>query len=113
MLVSTARFGASRAIQPSDSSRVKWLGRAPQRVDDPHVEIGQCREALIGNRVEIRRIGNVGDAEAQRVDAAVLHLERQCRDDAARAVDLDGLAGFEPVEFQDRRIVAAGGGVDS
>ncbi len=74
-----ARFGRSLAIHSRVSRTEKWLGwrRVAQCIDDPQIEAFEKLLAFRRDRVEVRRIGNIAEAEAQCVDLAMFEPERQ------------------------------------
>src|SRR5258706_6994206 len=77
-----------------------------QPVNDPEIQVLQGRPALGRDVVDIRRIGGIADAIAERWNIAVLQNERGKRDWTALAFDGAAFAGFDGMMDQDRRIVA-------
>src|SRR5262245_43658446 len=84
------------------------MWRVAQPVDHPDIEPVQCLEALWRDGVDVRRIGQAADAEAQRLDIAVLEQEGRSGQGAALPHNLDRIAGLDAMALQDRRIVAPG-----
>ena len=62
------------------------------------------RQALGRQVVQVARIGQSAEAEAERVDVPVVLEERQHRHRAARTVDEERLSGADAVLGEDRRI---------
>ena len=92
--------GRIASISASASSRLKCdgCGAIAQRVDDPDVEPFEQRPARLRNAFDVRRVGEVPDAEPERVDLAVVEVERRRLDRAARALDPARAAGTEPAD---------------
>ena len=74
-----------------------------QGVDDPHVEPFEKRPARLRNAFDVRGIGEPAEPEPERVDLAVVEVERRRLDRPARALDPAGLPA------DSRRSVAIGG----
>src|SRR4051794_25251905 len=83
------------------------MRRIAQSVDDPEIEILQRRPALFRNIADIRRIGGVANAVAERGDVAVLHDKRRQRQRPALALDGMAFTGLDRMLVEDRRILAA------
>src|SRR6185369_11662253 len=69
---------------------------------------GEGRDAFARDVAEVAGVRDIAEAEADRVDIAVLLADRQRGDDAAGALDADRFARRQPVLGQDRRILTAG-----
>ena len=111
MLVRIARFGLSRSIQASASVEAEMarMRLVAQRIDDPEVEPGERRDALVRQVAEVARIGQAAEAEAERGDVAMLLQERQRGDRAALPRrSSPACPAASRCSFEDRRIVAAG-----
>src|SRR5262249_51656779 len=78
-----------------------------QTVDDPEVEVFERAPAFAGDVADIRRIGGISNAIAERGDVAVLRVERGQRHRTALAKNLPALAGLDSMPRQDRRVIAA------
>lgn len=89
------------------------MGRVTERVDDPHIEVLKEIECRLGEAADIRRIGDVAEAIAERLGRTVLLAKRDCFDDAAGAGKLDRRAGLYLAAIEDGRIVAARIGVEA
>src|SRR5437667_8136742 len=76
-------------------------------VDDPEVEVFQRRPALLGNVVEVGRVGGGPDTEAERGNLAVVNQEGGKLHRAALPFGGVTFARFNRMTRQDRRIVAA------
>jgi hypothetical protein len=87
--------------------RMRRMRPVAQRVEHPAVEPGQLRPGRLGDLRHVRQIDEVVDAEAERLDAAVLHADRLEGDRAAWTRHLE--PPLQRVQFQDRGIVAARG----
>jgi hypothetical protein len=67
-----ARRGAARSIQPARFEiGVGRVRRAAQRVDDPARRAPEERPGLGLDLGDVRQVGEIADAEAERVDCAV------------------------------------------
>src|SRR5262245_51905268 len=73
-----------------------------QTVEDPEVEVFERAPAFAGDVANIRRIGSVSNAIAERRDVAVLRDESGQRHRAALSKNLLALAGFDSMPRQDR-----------
>ena len=111
MLVRIARFGLIRSIQDErvGDAEVARMRMVAQRVDDPQIEPGQRLDARGRHVVQVARIGERAEAEAERLDVAVVLQERQRLDRPALPVDRQRASpALSSCMFEDRRIVAAG-----
>src|SRR5262249_43038146 len=79
----------------------------PQGIDNPQIEIAQGSEALIGYTVNVRRIGDVPDAESQSGDGAMRHDEGQSGDPAPPPPNPHHFSGDDPVKGENRRVVGS------
>src|SRR4051794_12480954 len=78
-----------------------------QPVNNPELQVSQRRPALLGDVVEIGRVGCVAYAIAERRNMAVPYLKSRHRHRAALPFDGAALAGLDRMTVQDRRIVAS------
>ena len=100
-----ARPGAG---DPGERRVEMGVGRvrlAAEGIDDPGVEPGEVGPGRRRGCRSVRQVGEVVDAEAERVDAPVPDPEWLERDRAARALDDEG--AVDRGEVEDRRIEAA------
>ncbi len=96
------KIGENRALGPQFGDPVerfrqgKMTGvrRVAQSVDDPQVEPLQKIEALDGNGVEIGRIGDLAKPKTERVNLAMLKLERNSIQRPARTIYSYSLACY-------------------
>ena len=86
---------------------MRGMGPIAQGVDDPHVEALQEGAARLGNAFHVRRIGERAEAKAERVDLAVVEIERRRLDRPARPLDAAEPAGGQAQLVRDRRIGTA------
>src|SRR5947199_4491134 len=84
------------------------MRRIAQRVENPDFEISQYRYAVRRDTVEIARIREIAEPEAERMHVAVGLEERGDHDGAAGALDRQRPICLEPMLGQDRWILAAG-----
>ena len=106
MLVRIAAPAArARAIQSSVWSRCAWVGCgvAAQGVDDPESRPSSMRPGLVGDVGDVRQVGEAADAEAQRVDGAVV-APRTARSVIGPPAPVDGDRAVDLCRSQDRRV---------
>src|SRR3954466_8675921 len=85
----------------------------PESVHDPQREVLERVPALPRNAIEIRRIRHPVNAEPERIDVPLPDHEWEQRNRTSLAINLDRVTGMQSVELGDRRIVAAGSGVEA
>ena len=71
-----------------------------QGVNDPDIEVLKENETVRRNIIEIRRIGEISKAEAERIDFAVMELERHRVNRATGAGKGEFLAAYQPFFIQ-------------
>src|SRR6056297_4143971 len=74
----------------------------PKRVEDPDIEPFEPGPGGLGNGRDVRQVGDVTYPEAERVDRAVIDLER--RQDDLAAGPGDGHVTVDRVHVEDRRV---------
>ena len=104
-----ARLGLMRSIQAKASSRLKWLGCGVLRSASTIQTSSPARAAMLsgGRLLDVGRVRQIAEAEAERRDIAVLLQHRQDRNRASLPLDGQRMTRRQPVLLGDRRIVAA------
>ena len=78
MLVRIARWldalDPGERIRDAEMARVR---RVAQRIDDPQIEPGERRHAVGRQLDQVARIRDIAEAEAERLDVAVILQERR------------------------------------
>src|SRR5215831_19851888 len=82
-------FDSADPIQSLVQIEVAWMWALAERVDDPDVEAGQCRDAFRRQSFDVGGIGNVAKTKAKGRDVAVVLQHRQGFDRARLTVDCD------------------------
>ncbi|MPL94872.1 hypothetical protein SDC9_41031 [bioreactor metagenome] len=101
--------GRARPRDPFERKGKVGMGRvrrAAQRVKHPAVEPLEVAPGRLGDGADVGQIGQPADAEAERVDIAMLDPERGEADRPAGAVDLE--QAVDRAQLADRVIVAVG-----
>jgi len=104
--------GAAR-LEPLDpfeglsDRKMRAVALVAQRVDDPQIETFEILQALRRDRMQVRGIGHVADAESQGVHLAMFEPERRRLDGSARTIEKCRAAEMQPVFGQQRRVETA------
>ena len=103
MLVRIARFGLD-ALDPGErvgDAEMARVRRVAQRIDDPQIEPGERLGARVRHVDQVAGICDIAEAEAERLDVAVLLQERQRRDRPARpGIELPAARRLSPCMFR-------------
>ncbi len=86
------RFDPADPLQRLIEMEMARMRRSAQRVDDPDVQAGQCRNAVGRQAFDISGIGDIAKAEPERGDVAVILQDGQEFYRAALPLDRDRLA---------------------
>src|SRR5208337_739299 len=95
------RLDFRQRVVEAEMRRVRTIA---QRVDDPHLEPLEKPPAGLRNAFDVRRVGEGAKAEPERVDVAVVEVERRRFDCPALSLDPARAAGGEAQVGCDRRV---------